>query len=76
MNTFLKIGVVGFAVILIINLLAMFTFAKPDAVFFTDKWWSIWFVNYVVWITFMMIGIGQKRLGKSAKHTSDSGGTD
>ena len=60
MNGFLFIGLIGFTAILVVNLLAILVFGKSHAAFFTDDWWSTWFPNYVAWLTFTIIGIGQK----------------
>jgi hypothetical protein len=64
MNTMLFIGLTGFVVMLVVNLVAAFGFGKPEAVPFSDQWWSIWFANYVVWLTFAIIGMGYKLSGK------------
>ena len=66
MNTMLFIGLTGFVVMLVVNLVAAYGFDKPEAVPFSEQWWSIWFANYVVWITFTIIGIGQA-LGKGKR---------
>ena len=78
MNTFLIIGLVGFAAALISNLVVLFGFSlfgvsKPEAAFFTNGWWSTWFPIYPVWLVFTIIGIRQKLSRKSTKEKSDSG---
>jgi hypothetical protein len=41
---------------LLLNLAGRFVFHRSSSVFFSDQWWSAWFPNYVVWMTFTIIG--------------------
>ena len=67
MNTFLYLGLIGFGVMAIVNAVAFWVFKHPTAAFGAPEWWSSWFSNYVVWITFTIIGIGQSLFGKPRK---------
>jgi len=41
---------------LVLNLAGRFVFHRSSSVFFSDPWWTAWFPNYVVWMTFTIIG--------------------
>jgi hypothetical protein len=73
MKTFLIVGLIGFGAALVINLVAMLGFSKAEATFFSDPWWSSWFPNYVVWLVFAIIGLGQVIFAeKSSKEKDES----
>ena len=61
----LKIGLIGLVIVFLINLIVIFFFKKNSSEFFTDNWWTSWFTTYLVWIVFIIIGIGQKLKNKA-----------
>ena len=56
----LKIGLIGFVIVLFINLIGLFLLQKSTPEFFSDGWWSSWFPAYIVWFIFIAMGIAQK----------------
>lgn len=58
MNFTLRLGLIGFGISLTVNLLGIFVFKKPAAEFFSADWWSSWFPSHVVWLVFLISGIG------------------
>ena len=72
MNTFLSIGLIGLGSIILVNVVAILAFNKPEAAFLTDDWWSTWFANYVVWFVFTIIGLGQRLSSKNKDNNSSS----
>jgi hypothetical protein len=67
MKSYIKIGVLGLAISIVINLAALFLFKKPSAAFFTDPWWSSWFPSYIVWLVFLAVGFSSRVGGGSPK---------
>ncbi len=57
-NTLIIVGSTGLVISLVVNLLGIFLFHKAAAVFFTEQWWSSWFPSFLVWIVFLIIGLG------------------
>ena len=49
-------GLIGLTATLALNVVALFAFHRASAHPFIGKWWSDWFVNYVVWTTMALIG--------------------
>src|ERR1017187_7706666 len=49
----------GLVVTVILNLAGLFVFHKSSCVFFSDKWWTEWFPNYIVWMSFLIIGLAE-----------------
>jgi hypothetical protein len=41
----------------LLNLVGLFVFHRSSSVFFSHQWWSDWFPNYIVWISFTIIGM-------------------
>ena len=64
MKPFKATGLLGLAITIALNLIALLLFKKASAEFFSDKWWSDWFPAYIVWLVFTTIGFpsccGQK----------------
>lgn len=60
-NQTLFIGLIGIGIQLVLNLLGIFVFHKAAAVFFTEEWWSSWFPSLLVWVVFLIIGLGVRR---------------
>jgi hypothetical protein len=56
-NAWLWFGGFGFVVTLMLNLVGLFVFHRSSSVLFSDQWWAGWFPNYIVWISFTIIGI-------------------
>ena len=54
---FPSIGVVGLLITVAMNLVALFVFRKAQAEFFSRGWWTSWFVSYLVWLVFTVIGV-------------------
>jgi hypothetical protein len=54
---FPSIGVAGLAITAAMNLVALLVFKKVSAEFFSPAWWSSWFTCYIVWVTFVIIGV-------------------
>jgi cbb3-type cytochrome oxidase subunit 1 len=63
MNYFLWLGLVGFSAMVGVNLVAL-AMGREEARFFSEGWWTPWFANYIVWVTFLIIGVGQAIAGK------------
>ena len=59
-------GVIGLAGTVILNLAGFFVFHKDSSVLFSEVWWSIWFPNYIGWITFLLIGLAGGRSHRDA----------
>ncbi len=56
MRSFKIIGLVGLAITIALNLVALFVLKKASAEFFSDTWRSSWFPAYIVWLVFTIIG--------------------
>lgn len=56
----LQMGVLGFAIVLSLNLLGLFALNQPAAEFFTEKWWPTWFTCYAVWGILITAGAALK----------------
>lgn len=54
---FPSIGVIGIVITVAMNLVALFVFRKAQAEFFSQGWWTSWFVCYLVWLAFTVIGV-------------------
>lgn len=54
----LNIGIIGFAVLLALNLSAYFSLHQPAAEFFVRSWWSSWAPSYLIWLGFIAFGLG------------------
>ncbi len=72
MNNVLRLGLIGFGISLLVNLAGVFVFKKPAAEFFSDDWWSTWFPSHVVWLVFLITGLGMQlsRKDKNGKSAS------
>jgi hypothetical protein len=56
----LKMGMIGFSAVALINLMAFYFWNNPAARWFSEAWWVSWFPGYAVWIVLLLVGIGQK----------------
>ena len=54
----LTVGLVGLSIHLAANLLGIFVFHKAAAVFFSEQWWTSWFPSMLVWVVFIITGLG------------------
>lgn len=52
------IGLFGLSIVFIVNLFGIFALKQVAAEFFSNQWWSTWFPAYIVWLVFLIIGIG------------------
>ena len=55
----MPLGFGGFGLVLtmIMNWAGIVIFHRSSSVVFSDKWWSAWFPDYAVWMTFTFIGV-------------------
>ena len=72
MNNTLRIGLIGFGITLVLNLLGIFVFQKPAATFFSSDWWSTWFPSLLVWLVILISGIGLQLSREDKKDKSTS----
>jgi hypothetical protein len=56
-NACLWFGGFGLVVTPILNLLGLLVFHRSSSAFFSQEWWADWFPNYIVWMSFTMIGL-------------------
>ena len=63
MKAFKTIGLLGLAITIVLNLVALLFFKRASAEYFSEKWWAEWFTSYIVWGTFVLIGFASH--GKS-----------
>ena len=60
-HAFVKMGLLGLFINIILNLFMSFV-VDIDS----DVWWSAWFPIYMVWVVFLIIGIGLSRKNNGA----------
>jgi ABC-type transporter Mla maintaining outer membrane lipid asymmetry permease subunit MlaE len=56
LKSFLIIGLTGLTITVALNLVAWFVLKRHSAECFSSDWWSSWFPNYTVWLTFSVVG--------------------
>jgi hypothetical protein len=56
-GSFAVMGLVGLVITVTLNLVALLLLKKAEAEYFSDKWWSVWFPSYTVWLIFTIIGV-------------------
>jgi hypothetical protein len=61
LQQFKYFGLTGLSITFTLNLVALYIFARPSAVFFSTPWWSAWFTNYVTWSVFAIIGFASRK---------------
>jgi len=61
MNPMFRLGLIGLAIAVAVNLLVGLLFGTPAAQFLSGEWWTVWFPTYLVWIVFIIVGLGQQR---------------
>ena len=54
---FPTMGLIGLIITLGLNLVALLAFKKASAEFFSHGWWSSWFINYIVWLIFLVLSL-------------------
>jgi hypothetical protein len=59
-------GSTGSVLTMILNLLGLFVFHRSSSVFFSHQWWPDWFPNYVVSLSFLIIGLTNYRRQRKA----------
>jgi uncharacterized membrane protein len=59
-NRLLLVCVVGFTVVVMLNLFGLLALKQPAAHFFSVRWWSVWFPSYVVWLVIASVGVGRQ----------------
>jgi hypothetical protein len=55
-RVFPAIGVMGLAITVTMNLVALLIFKREAAAFFSHGWWPTWSPNYMVSVIFLIIG--------------------
>jgi hypothetical protein len=50
-------GSFGLVLTVILNFVGLFVFHRSSSVFFSQKWWTVWFPSYLVWIVFTFSGL-------------------
>lgn len=60
----LRIGGIGFGLVLALNLIAITLLNTESAKFFTTEWYTNWLPIYAVWGVFIVIGLGVRRVSK------------
>jgi hypothetical protein len=66
MKAYRKIGLVGLAIEVVVNLVALLVFKKKAAEFFSEQWWFSWFPSYIFWLVFIVLGFVACYRGKYA----------
>src|SRR5271157_5070374 len=56
-KTWLWFGCFGLVVTVSLNLAGRYVFHRSSSVLFSDQWWSAWMPNYIVWTSFIIVGI-------------------
>ncbi|MCH8127167.1 hypothetical protein IIC38_14615 [candidate division KSB1 bacterium] len=58
-HPFVKMGLIGFSIIIVLNLFMQYVLGVGG-----ESWWSAWFPFYLVWLVFLVIGIGLSKKNK------------
>ena len=69
-NAWLWFGSIGLAGTPLLNLAGLFIFHRSSSVFFSPQWWADWFPNYIVWISFIIIGVASGFANGRSQHKS------
>ncbi len=72
MNKFLVIGLTGLAVVFLVNIVMVLIAQTTGTIVSASNWWDIWFPIYIVWITFLTIGLGRRNIGRNRRDRGDS----
>jgi hypothetical protein len=54
---FLWQGSFGLVLTVILNFVGRYAFHRSSSVFFSHKWWSAWLASYILWTSFIIIGL-------------------
>ena len=60
----------GFGLVLtaMLNVAGLFIFHRSSSIVFSDKWWSAWFPDYAVWMTFTIVGVALALANWRSRH--------
>ncbi len=72
MKSFKIIGLVGLAITIGLNLVALLVLKRASAEYFSDQWWSDWFPQHIVWLVFIIIGFACRCSKKSVDTKHDA----
>ena len=59
-HPFVKMGLIGLSISLVLNVFNLYVLGVGG-----EAWWSLWFPSYLVWLIFLVIGIGLSKKNKS-----------
>lgn len=59
-----KVGLIGMAVCVAVNVTAILVFKKNSAEFFSPSWWPVFWPAYTPWLVFCIIGLTSLGKGK------------
>jgi len=59
-HPFVNMGLIGLSITIVLNLFNQIVLDIGSGV-----WWSLWFPIYLVWLVFLVIGIGLSKKNKS-----------
>ena len=60
MKIFLRFGLIGIGITLMLNLVGIFLFQRDAAPFFSQGWWSSWLPTYLVWLVCLIVGLRKR----------------
>ena len=60
MRIFLHLGLIGIGGTILLNYVGIVLFQRDAAPFFSEGWWSTWFPSYLVWLVFLIVGLGKR----------------
>ena len=67
-----QLGLIGLAITIVLNLVAMLLLKKASADYFLDGWWSGWFPAYIIWLIFAIIGFARYCIQKPVDTKADA----
>ena len=59
MSIFLRFGLIGIGITLLLNVVGIFLLQRDAAPFFSQGWWSSWLPAYLVWLVCLFVGLGK-----------------
>ncbi len=59
-HPFIKMGLIGLSISLVLNIFIQYVLGVGG-----EDSWSVWFPIYLVWLVFLVIGIGLSKKNKS-----------
>ncbi len=66
-NIFVRMGLFGLAIFVVLNGFALLVLEQPAAQPFTGKWWSTWFPSGIAWLSLLMVGVALSRSKRSSQ---------